>query len=158
MFSLKEKQFIAAELEKIILSLKHPEMPTERPKFKLHIDGEQSWSWADIEPNWTFENRKPSKWAIIEEVSKILYPNRGKRPPHIPERLDTEHGQQFLRLAEALDLAHKAGIEEAAKIVEGLYCKYHKVAQIIDGGCDTNGNLLYAVKAIRNHIEKREGD
>ena len=54
MFSIKEKQHIAAEIEKLLLSLNHPEMSTERPKFSLHVDGKESWSWADIEPNWTF--------------------------------------------------------------------------------------------------------
>lgn len=54
MFSLKEKQFIAAELEKLLLSLNHPEMPKEKPVFTLHVDGAESWSWADIKPNHSF--------------------------------------------------------------------------------------------------------
>lgn len=56
MFSVAEKQWLAAEFEKLILSLKHPEMPTEKPSFTIHIDGKESWSWADIKPNWTFGN------------------------------------------------------------------------------------------------------
>ncbi len=47
----KIKQHIAKELEKILLSLNHPEMPKEKPNFKLHIDGAEDWSWADIIPN-----------------------------------------------------------------------------------------------------------
>jgi hypothetical protein len=39
MFSQKEKQHIAAEIEKLLLSLNHPEMPKDRPKFRLHVDG-----------------------------------------------------------------------------------------------------------------------
>lgn len=54
MFSVAEKQFIAAELEKLLLSLEHPEMPKEKPMFALHVDGVESWSWADIKPNHTF--------------------------------------------------------------------------------------------------------
>ena len=61
MFSITEKQKIAAEVEKLILSFNHPEMPKEKPSFKLHIDGAESWSFADIEPNWVYEGeRKPS--------------------------------------------------------------------------------------------------
>lgn len=60
MFSLSQKQQISAEVEKLILSFNHPEMPKEKPKFHLHIDGKESWSFAEIEPNWTFnENNKP---------------------------------------------------------------------------------------------------
>ena len=54
MFSQIEKKHIAAEIEKLLLSINHPEMPKERPQFRLHVDGAESWSWADIAPNWTF--------------------------------------------------------------------------------------------------------
>lgn len=50
MFSLNEKRKIADGIEKILLELKHPEMPTEKPFFTLHVDGKESWSWADIKP------------------------------------------------------------------------------------------------------------
>jgi len=50
MFSAKEKQMIAAAVEKVLLEIDHPEMPKERPSFKLHVDGKEMWSWADIEP------------------------------------------------------------------------------------------------------------
>ena len=59
MFSMKQKQHIASELEKILLELKHPEMPTSKPMFFLRVEGAQDWSWAEIEPNWTFEHRTP---------------------------------------------------------------------------------------------------
>lgn len=54
MFSMKEKQYIAQVIEKTLLELKHPEMPTEKPVFKLHVEGKEDWSWADIEPNWKY--------------------------------------------------------------------------------------------------------
>lgn len=60
MFSMEQKRKIAAAVEKILLDLDHPEMPTERPMFTLHVEGKESWSWANINPNWTFdENNKP---------------------------------------------------------------------------------------------------
>ena len=58
MFNQKEKQEIAAIIETVLLSFAHPEMPDDKPTFHLHIDGKESWSWADIEPNWSFENKK----------------------------------------------------------------------------------------------------
>ena len=57
MFSKEDKRIIAARLEEVLLALRHPEMPKERPRFKLHVDGAESWSWADIVPNWTFEDQ-----------------------------------------------------------------------------------------------------
>jgi hypothetical protein len=73
MFSVKEKQFIAAELEKILLGLNHPEMPKEKPLFKLQVDGKESWSFAEIEPNWIYEAKgspkNPNPWnEIAREV------------------------------------------------------------------------------------------
>lgn len=70
MFSKEEKQKIAKGVEKLLLGLNHPEMPKEKPKFKLHVDGKESWSWADIEPNWTYEDKEPSinPW---NEVARI---------------------------------------------------------------------------------------
>lgn len=59
MFSKRQKMEISKAVEKVILSFNHPEMPKEKPSFKLHIDGRESWSWADIEPNWTYENKEP---------------------------------------------------------------------------------------------------
>ncbi len=55
MFSIEEKQHLAEVIEKALLKLNHPEMPKEKPKFKIHIDGKESWSWADIVPNWEIE-------------------------------------------------------------------------------------------------------
>lgn len=61
MFSIKEKQTISEKIEKMLLELNHPEMPKNKPSFHLQIVGKESWSWADIVPNWTFnENNKPT--------------------------------------------------------------------------------------------------
>lgn len=56
MFSVAEKRRIAAAVERELLAIAHPEMPTEKPRFRLHVDGAESWSWADIEPNWVFDD------------------------------------------------------------------------------------------------------
>jgi hypothetical protein len=68
MFSMKEKQHLAAVVEKALLELGHPEMPKDKPRFKLHVDGVESWSWADIEPNWTFADRAPGVNPWNEQV------------------------------------------------------------------------------------------
>jgi hypothetical protein len=58
MFSQIEKKYIAAKIEELLLSINHPEMPKSKPSFTLHVDGAESWSFADIVPNWTFEITK----------------------------------------------------------------------------------------------------
>lgn len=70
MFSLNEKRHIASKIEEILLGLRHPEMPTDRPQFRLHVDGKESWSWADIEPNWTFDDKNPPGVNPWNEVAR----------------------------------------------------------------------------------------
>ena len=73
MFSLKEKKHIAYEIEKLLLELKHPEMPDSKPQFHLRVDGKESWSFAEIDPNWKFDNNnKPSVNAWNEVAREVL--------------------------------------------------------------------------------------
>jgi len=75
MFSVKEKQYIASQVEKLLLKLKHPEMPKEKPIFKLHVKGKEDWSWADIEPNWKFGIDNPPQENPFNEVARdVLNP------------------------------------------------------------------------------------
>ena len=68
---------IASEIEKLLLKLNHPEMPKEKPKFKLHVDGKEDWSWADIEPNWIFVDGKKVEVNPFNEVSRELHKSEG---------------------------------------------------------------------------------
>lgn len=67
MFSVEEKRRIAAEIEKLLLSLNHPEMPKDKPFFHLRVDGAASWSFANIVPNWTIDGclPEPNPWNEI---------------------------------------------------------------------------------------------
>jgi hypothetical protein len=76
MFSVEEKQYIADVIEKTLLELNHPEMPENKPKFKIHIDGKESWSWADIEPNWTYSDKQPETNHWNEVARGILKENK----------------------------------------------------------------------------------
>ena len=55
MFNAAEKKKIAEAVEKVLLEIDHPEMPNEKPYFELHVHGIEKWSFADIEPNWWWE-------------------------------------------------------------------------------------------------------
>lgn len=56
MFSIAEKRKIAEVIEKTLLKLNHPEMPKKKPMFHIRIEGKAEWSFADIEPNWVFDD------------------------------------------------------------------------------------------------------
>lgn len=77
MFSIKEKQFIAQQVENLLLSFQHPEMPTEKPTFTLHVSGKESWSWAEIKPNWTFGLTNPPSVNPFNEVARTLFHPQG---------------------------------------------------------------------------------
>lgn len=72
MFSMKQKQEISQKIEELLLSYKHPEMPTEKPRFHLRVDGKEGWSWADIEPNWTFNEHAPGVNPHNERAAKEM--------------------------------------------------------------------------------------
>lgn len=72
MFSMQEKIKIADTIEKLLLKLDHPEMPKEKPKFHLRVDGEQSWSFAEIDPNWTFNDKNKPTSNVFNEISREI--------------------------------------------------------------------------------------
>ncbi len=76
MFSLKEKQYIASRIEKILLELNHPELPRKQLEFHLHVEGREAWSWADIKPNWTFDIDNPPKVNPFNEVARDVLKKR----------------------------------------------------------------------------------
>ncbi len=51
MFSVNQKREIADKVQKILKETNHPELPEGEINFHLHIDGAESWSWADIKNN-----------------------------------------------------------------------------------------------------------
>ena len=51
MFSVRQKREIADKIQKILRETDHPELPVSEIFFQLHVDGEESWSWADIRNN-----------------------------------------------------------------------------------------------------------
>ena len=51
MFSVRQKREIADAVQKILRDTKHPELPQGEIAFSLHVEGAESWSWADIRNN-----------------------------------------------------------------------------------------------------------
>lgn len=51
MFSVRQKREIAEAVQNILRASNHPELPSGEISFKLHVDGGEAWSWADIQNN-----------------------------------------------------------------------------------------------------------
>ncbi len=56
MFSVREKREISEKVQQILRETKHPELSKEEINFHLHVDGAESWSWADIRNNGSVTN------------------------------------------------------------------------------------------------------
>ena len=51
MFSVQQKRDISEAIQNILRDTNHLELPEGEIKFLIHIDGAESWSWADIKNN-----------------------------------------------------------------------------------------------------------
>jgi hypothetical protein len=56
MFSVQQKRDISYAIQCILRMTRHPELPKDEIQFQIHIDGAESWSWADIENNGAVDN------------------------------------------------------------------------------------------------------
>ncbi len=56
MFSVRQKQKISDAIQKILRNTDHPELPEGEIKFSIHVEGAESWSWADIKNNGACPN------------------------------------------------------------------------------------------------------
>ena len=60
MFSIRQKREIADKVQQILKDTKHPELPEGEITSKLHVNGEECWSWADICNNGAVTNPEPN--------------------------------------------------------------------------------------------------
>lgn len=68
MFSVKQKREIADKVQKILQDTKHPELPEGEINFALHVDGAESWSWADIRNNGVVVNPSVNLWNESQDT------------------------------------------------------------------------------------------
>jgi len=62
MFSLQQKRDISDSIQRILKETKHPELPEGEINFSLHVDGAESWSWADIRNNGSVTSPGINPW------------------------------------------------------------------------------------------------
>ena len=61
MFTTKQNREISAAVQQILRETKHLELPDGEIEFHLHVDGEKSWSWADILNNEAIDDAEENE-------------------------------------------------------------------------------------------------
>ena len=72
MFSIRQKREIADAVQKILRASNHPELPKDEIHFLLHIDGAESWSWANIENNGAVNSPGVNLWNEAQDKSEDM--------------------------------------------------------------------------------------
>lgn len=67
MFSTRQKCEIAKAVQKILRATNHPELPAGEINFTLHVEGAESWSWADIRNNGAVTQPKANIWNEMQD-------------------------------------------------------------------------------------------
>jgi len=72
MFSVRQKREIADKVQAILKETNHPELPKGEINFHLHVDGAESWSWADIRNNGAVTNPGISIHNELQDSTKRI--------------------------------------------------------------------------------------
>ena len=66
MFSVKQKREIAEAVQKILRATNHPELPPGEISFFLHVEGAETWSYADIRDNGSVPSPGENPWNELQ--------------------------------------------------------------------------------------------
>lgn len=69
MFSVRQKREIADKIQALLRETNHPELPSGEISFSLHVDGAESWSWADIKNNGSVASPGVNPWNERQDVA-----------------------------------------------------------------------------------------
>lgn len=67
MFSVRQKHEIATAIHHILRETGHPELPKGEITFHLHVEGAESWSWADIRNNGSVGQPDVNPWNELQD-------------------------------------------------------------------------------------------
>lgn len=68
MFSVRQKREISDAIQKILRDTNHPELPEGEITFHLHVEGAETWSWANIKNNGSIDNPGINPWNESQDV------------------------------------------------------------------------------------------
>lgn len=75
MFSTAQKRAIADQVQAILRATNHPELPAGEIQFDLHVDGAESWSYADIKNNGRVVDPVPNPWNEAQAEKPFVQPS-----------------------------------------------------------------------------------
>jgi len=70
MFSVRQKREIADAVQRILRATNHPELPHGEIAFLLHVDGAESYSYADIRNNGAIDSPQINPWNELQDRRK----------------------------------------------------------------------------------------
>ena len=76
---MKQKREIAEQIQEILRDTHHPELPKGEIYFHLHVDGAESWSWADIKNNGSVPNPGFNSHNELVAEKMIRRPKKKKK-------------------------------------------------------------------------------
>jgi len=68
MLSPKTKHMIAEKVQQILKDIRDSELPEGEISFLLHVDGTESWSWANIHNNGVDVQKVPISLTMNQSV------------------------------------------------------------------------------------------
>lgn len=68
MFSVRQKREIADKIQILLRDINHPELPNGEISFHLHVNGAESWSWADIKNNGSVADPGVNLWNEAQDI------------------------------------------------------------------------------------------
>ena len=71
MFSVRQKREISEAVQQILRKTNHPELPEGEIKLSLHVEGADSYSWADIENNGNVKNPSANLHNEIHDQKRL---------------------------------------------------------------------------------------
>jgi hypothetical protein len=78
MFSVQQKRQIADAVQRILRETGHPELPPGEINFLLHVEGAETWSWADIRNNGAVSAPAINPWNEAQAKHSAPLPQAGE--------------------------------------------------------------------------------
>jgi hypothetical protein len=182
MFSIQQKRDISDAVQKVLRATSHPELPiTGEISFLLHVDGAESWSFADIQNNGAVGDPGlnphnelmasiPEEEArgLIEKAQATPYVASMRQSPEMPDpRATPEEFYKEMLTAELKKLHldvhnHEVRLSKIENfimpIMEDNLIQYHgdkirKIEAALGATADSDANALLSIPDRMRNLE-----
>lgn len=67
MFSVRQKRQLAENIQQLLRATAHPELPTGEIPFRLYVEGQEKWSYAEIRNNGAVKSPDVNPWNEAQD-------------------------------------------------------------------------------------------